>query len=239
MISVMPAQPHPNPCSLRWKLGEHPNHAMTPKAVSSETQSSEAASPSFGNAAAVVDKPWGHSSRPRPATEATPPGTVSRRTEAISQTDRNVTDKNVLPCFWGLSTRGEVWPVWPGAKAQTGGQWEVTERGQICMVVSPRYKLELVLLEHFLLKPSQQSRVGQRWMTKPFNRDQSLPEEHNVQGKPKNRATCSLCIMTCRFSFLHDTRGMLKEEPLQDMTARSFEWQAVVCSPQSTVLPKY
>lgn len=104
---------------------------------------------------------------------------------AISQMDRNVTDKNMLPCFWDLSTRGEVWLVLPGVKAQTGERWKVTERGQSCMVVFPHYKLELVLLEHFLLKPSQQSRDGQRWMTKTFSRDQSLPEKLNGQGKPK------------------------------------------------------
>lgn len=59
MTSVMTPQPNPNPFGLRWKLGEYLNRAMTPKVISSETQSSKAASPSFGNAAAVTDKPWG------------------------------------------------------------------------------------------------------------------------------------------------------------------------------------
>lgn len=129
----------------------------------------------------------------------------------------------MLPCSWDLSGRGAVWPVWPGVKAQTEERRKVTDRGRSCMAVLPHCKLELVLLEHFLLEPSQQNRVGQRW---PFNRYQYLLKESDVQGKLKNRATCSLCIMTCRFSFLHITRDTLKEEPLQDLCVRSFEWQS-------------
>lgn len=220
--AVMLTQANPSPVRLRWKLGDTWIVQWSPKSSALRQRATR-------QRASLLES-WSAISLSGP---------VSQETEEISQTDRNVTDKNMIPCFGDLRERREVWPGWPAVKAQTGELRKATERGQSCMVVFPHYKLELVLPEHFLLEPRQQSRAGQRWMTKTVNRDQSLPEERNLEGKPKNRATYSLCVMTCRFGFLHITTDMLKEEPLQDPNARSFEWKAIVCSPQSPAMAKY
>jgi len=169
--------------------------------------------------------------------EASPPGTLSREPEVIFQRDRNVTDKNILACFWDLSMRWEVWPVWSGVKAQAREQQKATERGQSCVVGFPHYKMELGLLSSCLSLVHRAELVRGEGQNH-FIGIRLSRRSANHRGSQRTRQ-CVLCIMTFRSSFLHITRDTLKEQPLQDLNVRNFEWHALVCSPQSTVILKY
>lgn len=116
----------PTPSSLKWKGGKYLIHAMIPKIISSETQGS----PSFGNAEAVTDKPWGQlpSSLARQWRWLHLGHYPKRQRGSLKWIEMSL----IKTCFSAsetFSARAWMWPVWSGSpdSKEMKGDWKRAE----------------------------------------------------------------------------------------------------------------
>lgn len=157
MISIMSAQPNPNPFKSQVKSGKIPescNDSQNHQLWHAELFFFWKCSSCHWQTLRSV------SFLPSQEMEVTPPGILSPRTEVISQMDRNITDQNMLLCLRPLvqehrcDLAGLVWKP----RQQRNGRWLEEGRAAWSFFLTASWNISL-------LKSSQQHKAGQRWTT--------------------------------------------------------------------------
>lgn len=239
MTSVMTPQPNPSPFGLRWKLGEYLNRAMTPKVISSETQSSKAESPSFGNATAVTDKSWGQ----LPPSLSKPWRRLHRgqypegQRQSLKWTEMSLI-KTSFPASETFAREGRCdLPGLVWKPRQESNERQLKE-GRAAWLVFLITSWSLFCWNIFCSSLVNRAElVRGEWQNHLTGISLSW-RSAMCRGKPKNTATCSLHhgagSVFCTLPKIHWRKNFCKT-----WMPGVFEQQALVCSTESTVIPKY